>query len=197
MGFMWQWRRGGGYIQGSHHCPPTTTTYYNNENNYVHFLGHLNSTGRPPLTKSWDYRCAICTASFCSAGDQTRTFMHARQAHYQLSYLPNPQRILLWQHITLFKRTGRTENATGWLSMLKVLLFSNTHWKKEGRKGEREWGKKGGRKEGWMNWAVSFEANIHKWKRWKLKRSENISVASRLKNHSCSDFKTEMTLLCL
>lgn len=69
--------------------PPTT--YCNNENNFVHFLGHLNSTGRPPLTKSWDYRCAICIASFCSAGDQTRTFMHARQAHYQLSYYLTPK----------------------------------------------------------------------------------------------------------
>lgn len=154
MGFMWQWRRGGGYIQGSHHCPPTTTTYYNNENNYVHFLGHLNSTGRPPLTKSWDYRCAICTASFCSAGDQTRTFMHARQAHYQVTYL-TPKEFFSDNILHFLK--GQVE-----LKMLladwacKRFCSSATliEKRKEGRERESEGRREEGRKDEWTGQVV-------------------------------------------
>lgn len=151
MGFMWQGRRGSGYIWGIHHCPPHIT-YCNNENNFVHFLGHLNSTGRPPLTKSWDYRCAICTASFCCAGDQTRTFMHARQAHYQLSYYLTPKEFFSDNILHFLK--GQVE-----LKMLladwacKRFCSSATliEKRKEERKEGRERVREQGRKEGRMN----------------------------------------------
>lgn len=42
------------------------------------------------LLEYWDYYCVPSISGLCGAGVGTQGFAHARQALYQLSYLPSP-----------------------------------------------------------------------------------------------------------
>lgn len=49
----------------------------------------------PLLSRCWHYRCAPPHPVLCSTGDGTQGFPGAKQALYQLSYIPSPTSILL------------------------------------------------------------------------------------------------------
>ena len=49
-----------------------------------------------PLPECWDH-------NFYTAGDGTQGIIHTRQAFYQLSYIPQPQKILIYLPLAFYE----------------------------------------------------------------------------------------------